>query len=147
MYSAHVHCTVQCTFTPTLRVSYSTFFLKNNLPIPMFLLFIAKYYYNIFVLFLQYHRRSNKNIKIALSDVFSIFWLTWAARDVSGYSVRFHRYFRTFPTFVAPKFSSCIVTISVVDPYTFLVDPDSELFFYRFFWGGQLGLYFSDYNT
>ena len=109
---------VQCTFTRTLRVSYSTFFLKNNLPIPMFLLFIAKYYYNIFVLFLQYHRRSNKNIKIALSDVFSIFWLTWAARDVSGYSVRFHRYFRTFPTFVAPKLSSCIVTLSVVDPYT-----------------------------
>ena len=32
--------------------------------------------------------------------------LTWAAREVSGYSVRFHRYFLTLPYVVSPKSSS-----------------------------------------
>ena len=114
MYSAHVHCTMHI-YSYFEGIIFYVFLEEQS---PYTNVFIAKYYCNIFVLFSQYHRRSNKNIKIALSDVFSIFWLTWAARDVSGYSVRFHRYFRTFPTFVAPKFSSCIVTLSVVDPYT-----------------------------
>ena len=33
-------------------------------------------------------------------------FLTWAAREVSGYSVRFHRYFLTLPYVVSPKSSS-----------------------------------------
>ena len=34
------------------------------------------------------------------------FVCTWAAREVSGYSVKFHKYFLTTPYFVVPKSSS-----------------------------------------
>ena len=56
------------------------------------------------------HSNGVLDLKFIIKSWENVALNTWANFEVSGYSVKFHKYFRILPTLVVPKFSASLLS-------------------------------------